>query len=78
MDPNRTGHNKPLYITLICKDFMLAKVLIENGWTFNILSIYFLKHLLVDTSHLKPNNMMDRVYDESLSHATSVGYPTIL
>jgi hypothetical protein len=57
---------------------MLAKVLIENGWTFNILSIYFLKHLLVDTSHLRPNNMMDRVYDESLSHATSVGYPTIL
>jgi hypothetical protein len=32
-----TGHNKPLYITVRCKDCLIGKVLIDNGSTLNVL-----------------------------------------
>jgi hypothetical protein len=38
VDPDGTGHNKPLYITIWCKDVLMGKVLINNGSTLNVLS----------------------------------------
>jgi hypothetical protein len=31
----RTDHNKSLYITIKCKDCVIAKVLIDNGFALN-------------------------------------------
>jgi len=57
LDTEGTGHNKPLYITIRCKDYLIEKVLINNG----------LAHLemSVDESYIKPSTMMARVYDGS-------------
>nr|XP_034898165.1 uncharacterized protein LOC118036558 [Populus alba] len=60
-----TGHNKPLYITVKCKDFLIGKVLVDNGSALNVLPKYMLKEMPVDESHLKPSTMMARAYDGS-------------
>ena len=31
LSPDGTRHNKPLYITVRCKDILIGKVLIDNG-----------------------------------------------
>jgi hypothetical protein len=31
LDVGGTGHNKPLYITIRCKDCTISKVLMDNG-----------------------------------------------
>jgi len=60
-----TGHNKPLYITVRCKDCLIGKVLIYNGSAFNVLPKHMLKEMSVDESHIKPSTMMATTYDGS-------------
>jgi hypothetical protein len=62
-DPKRTMHNKPIYIIMKCKNCMVAKVLIDNGSILNVLPKHMLDHMLIDTSHIKPNTMTARAYD---------------
>jgi len=50
-----TGHNKPLYITVRCKAYLVRKVLVDNGSTLNMLPKHMLKEMLVDESHIKPS-----------------------
>jgi hypothetical protein len=59
------GHNKPLYITVRCKDYLIGKVLINNGSALNVLPKHMLKEMPVDESHVKPSTMMARAYDGS-------------
>jgi len=35
MTPDGTGHVRPLYITVKCKDMIVARVLIDNGSALN-------------------------------------------
>jgi hypothetical protein len=65
LDTEGTGHNKPLYITVKCKDCLSRKVLVDNGSTHNILPKHILKEMPVDESHMKPSTMMARAYDGS-------------
>ena len=37
LDPEGTGHTKPLYITMKCKDCLIGKVLVDNGSALNVL-----------------------------------------
>jgi hypothetical protein len=60
-----TRHNKPLYITVRCKDCLIGKVLIDNGSALNVLPKHMLKEMTVDESHIKPSTMMARAYDGS-------------
>jgi hypothetical protein len=60
-----TRHNKPLYITVRCKDCLIGKVLIDNGSALNVLPKHMLKEMPVDESHIKPSTMMARAYDGS-------------
>jgi hypothetical protein len=41
-----------------CKDYIIAKVLIDDGSTFNMLSKNILDHLPVDALDMCPSNMM--------------------
>ena len=60
-----TGHNNPLYITVKCKDCVIAKVLIDNGSALNMLPRHVLDKMPVDASHMKPSTMTARAYDGS-------------
>ena len=59
------GHNKPLYITVRCKDILIGKVLIDNGFALNVLLRHMLKEMPIDESHIKPSTLMARAYDGS-------------
>ena len=65
LDAEETGHNKPLYIIVKCKDCLIGKVLVDNGSALNVLPEYMLKEMLVDESHMKPSTIMARAYDGS-------------
>jgi hypothetical protein len=68
LDAEGTGHNKPLYITVKCKDCLIGKVLVDNGSALNVLPKHMLKEMQVDKSHMKPSTMMARAYDGSPRH----------
>ena len=36
LGPNDSRHNKPLYITVRCKDVLVGKELIDNGYAWNM------------------------------------------
>jgi len=54
-----------LYITVIYKDYLIGKVLVDNGSTLNVLPKHMLKEMPVNESHMKPSTMMARAYDGS-------------
>jgi hypothetical protein len=61
-----TGHSKPLYITDKCKDYIVTKVPINKGSSFNVMPVHILDRLLVSASHMRPNNIMEKAYGCSL------------
>jgi hypothetical protein len=65
LGPDGTGHNKPLYITVRCKDILLGKVLVNNGSALNVLPRHMLKEMPIDESQMKPSTLMARAYDGS-------------
>jgi hypothetical protein len=65
IDPDDTRHNKPLYITIRCKDVLIRKVLINNSSVLNVLSRHMQKEMSVIESHIRPNTMMVREYHDS-------------
>ncbi|XP_011008751.1 PREDICTED: uncharacterized protein LOC105114041 [Populus euphratica] len=65
LGPDGIGHNKPLYITVHCKDILIGKVLIDNGSALNVILMHMLKEILVDESHMKPSTLMAKAYDGS-------------
>jgi hypothetical protein len=65
LGPDGTGHNKPLYITVQCKDILIEKVLVDNGSALNVLPRHMLKEMPIDESHMKPSTLIARAYDGS-------------
>jgi hypothetical protein len=65
LSPDGTRHNKPLYITVHCRDILIEKVLIDNGSALNVQPMYMLKEMPVDESQMKPSSLMARAYDGS-------------
>ena len=63
LDAEGTGHNKPLYITVRCKDCLIGKVLVDNGSSLNVLPKHILEEMPIDESHMKPSTMLARAYD---------------
>jgi hypothetical protein len=65
LGPDGTGHNKPLYITVQCKDILIEKVIVDNGSALNVLPRHMLKEMPIGESHMKPSTLMARAYDGS-------------
>jgi len=63
LDAEGTGHKKPLYVTVRCKDYLIGKVLIDNGSALNVLPRHMLDEMLVDPSHMQPSGMTARAYN---------------
>ncbi|XP_073261622.1 uncharacterized protein [Populus alba] len=65
LDAEGTGHNKPLYVTVRCKDCLVGKVLIDNGSALNVLPRHMLDEMPIDPSHMQPSVITARAYDGS-------------
>ncbi|KAJ6884344.1 hypothetical protein NC652_031366 [Populus alba x Populus x berolinensis] len=65
LGPEGTGHNKPLYITVKCKDYLIGKVLVDNGSALNVLPRHILDEMPIDVTYMRPSTMTARAYDGS-------------
>lgn len=61
--PDGTEHTKALHISVKCKDHVVARVLIDNGSSLNVMPRSTLAKLPVDTSHMRPSTMIVRAFD---------------
>jgi hypothetical protein len=61
LSPDGTGHNKPLYITVHCKDILIGKILIDNGSALNVLPMHMLKEMSVDFLSMLLNSKIKKM-----------------
>jgi len=59
------GHNKALHVSVKCMDHVVAKVLIDNGSSLNVMPKSTLEKLSFNASHLKPSSMVVRAFDDT-------------
>ena len=59
------GHNRALHISVKCLDHIVAKVLIDNGFSLNVMPKATLDKLPFNASHLRPRSMVVRAFDGS-------------
>ncbi|XP_022157707.1 uncharacterized protein LOC111024360 [Momordica charantia] len=60
--PEGSGHTKALHTVVKCKDHAIAKVLVDNGSSLNVMPMYTLLKLPVDSTHIKHSSMVVRVF----------------
>ena len=61
--PEGTGHTKALHIFVKCKDHHVARVLVDNRSSLNIMSSSTLMKLPKDPSYLRPSTMVVKAFD---------------
>jgi len=59
------GHNRALHVSVKCLDHVVAKVLINNGLSLNVMPKSTLDKLSFNASHLRPSSMVMRAFDGS-------------
>ena len=59
------GHNKALHVSVKCLDHIVAKVLIDNVFSLNVMPKATLDKLPFNASHLRPSSMVMRAFDNS-------------
>jgi len=59
------GHNKALHVFVKCMDHIVAKVLIDNNSSVNLMPKTTLDKLPFDASYMRPSSMVVRAFDGS-------------
>ena len=59
------GHNKALHVSVKCLDHVIARVLIDNGSSLNVMPKVILDKLSRDKFPMKPSTMIVRAFDGS-------------
>ena len=62
LDPEGSSHNKPLYITVKYKDYMFAKVLVNNGSAINLLPRHVLDKMPINISYIRLSTTTAKAY----------------
>jgi len=52
------GHNRALHVLVKCMEYIMARVLIDNGSSLNVMPKNMLEKLSFDASHLRPSSMV--------------------
>ena len=59
------GHNKALHVSVSCMNYFIARVLIDNCSSLNVMPKSTLDKLPFDQTHLRPSAMVVRAFDGS-------------
>jgi len=59
------GHKRALHVSVKCIDHIMAKVLINNSSSLNVMPKSTLEKLPFNAFHLKPSSMMVQAFDRS-------------
>ncbi|KHN25016.1 hypothetical protein glysoja_047728, partial [Glycine soja] len=65
------GHNRALHVFVKCMDHIMAKVLMDNGSSLNIMPKSMLRKVPFNASHLRPSSMI--VWAFAGSHQNVIG-----
>jgi len=57
------GHNRALHVPVKCMDHIVAKVLVDNGSSLNVMPKSTLSKLAFNASHLRPSFMIVWAFD---------------
>jgi len=57
------GHNRALHVSVTCMDHVVAKVLVDNGLSLNVITKSTLSKLPFNASHLRPSSMIVQAFD---------------
>ena len=57
------GHNNSLHVFVKCMDHIVAKVLIDNGSSFNVMPKTMLDKFPFNASYMRPSSMVVRAFD---------------
>ncbi|XLR30520.1 hypothetical protein HN51_050390 [Arachis hypogaea] len=60
------GHVKTLHISVKCRDYVMARVLIDNGSSLNVMPKSTLVKLPFDESYIKPNTLAVKAFDGTI------------
>ena len=60
-----SNHNKPLHISIKCKEYLIAKVLVDNGSSLNVMPKCTLDKLTIQGTRLRPSSTIVRAFDGS-------------
>lgn len=63
LPPEGRGHIKALHISVEYKGYIISRVLIDNGASLNIMPVRVLSQLPVDSTSVRPSNMVVRAFD---------------
>ncbi|XP_075076992.1 uncharacterized protein LOC142163753 [Nicotiana tabacum] len=58
-----TKHNRALYLTVKCEDYVVSRVLVDNGSSANICTLSTLKKLKIGTERIHLNSVCVRGFD---------------
>ena len=61
------GHTKALHIFVKCQDHIMARVLIDNGSSLNVMPTSTLAKLPIDESYMKPSTTVIKAFDGTRS-----------
>ncbi|XP_052732430.1 uncharacterized protein LOC128196229 [Vigna angularis] len=59
------GHNKALHVSVKCLDHVIARVLVDNGSSLNVMPKATLEKLPCEGMHMRPSSMIVRAFDGS-------------
>ena len=59
------GHNRALHVFVKCIDHIVAKVLVDNGSSLNVMPKSTLNKLPFNVSHLRLSSMIVRAFDDT-------------
>ena len=65
------GHNRALHMAIKCMDYIVAKVLMDNGSSLNLMPKSMLSKLPFNASHLRPSSMIVRAFEDT--HQNVIG-----
>ena len=68
--PNGRDSTKALHITMKVKDCTLPKVLIDNGFSLNVMPLSTLMRLPVDRSYIKHTKTVVKAFDGTRREVT--------
>ncbi|KAL2325870.1 hypothetical protein Fmac_024928 [Flemingia macrophylla] len=63
--PEGPNHNKPLHISVKCKEYLIAKVLVDNGSSLNVMPKRTLEQVAIEGLQIRPSNIIVRAFDGS-------------
>ncbi|XP_052735536.1 uncharacterized protein LOC128197521 [Vigna angularis] len=59
------GHNMALHVSIKCLDHVIARVLVDNGSSLNVMPKATLEKLPCEGMHMRPSSMIVRAFDGS-------------